>query len=119
MIQSGMLRATRQPLMFAFCSGRRQRISPRTVRRHPRQSAARADRLLPSGRLPGAPIYGERTFAVAELATFYGRDSSVGHSGIARFRGWAAEFSQIRELLLTGKAAARWGSGSHSHSACN
>ena len=76
----GPRRLTRRPQVFALCSsdGRRQRICPRTARRHPRQPAAGADRLLSGRRLPCTRCSGERTFAVAELATFYGRDSSVG-----------------------------------------
>jgi len=54
----GPRRLTRRPPVFALCSpdGCRQCLSPRTARRHPCQSAARADRLLSGRRLPGAPV---------------------------------------------------------------
>jgi hypothetical protein len=51
-------RLTRRPPMFVLCSynGCRQCISPRAARRHPRQSAAPADRLLSCRRLPCTPV---------------------------------------------------------------
>ena len=45
-----------------FSHGSRQRIGPRTARRYPRQSGCG----------------GERTFAVADLAGFYGVGRTVG-----------------------------------------
>jgi hypothetical protein len=66
---------------FLLCSrhhGSRQRLCPWSAGRDPRQFAVGTDGLQSDGRLPQSGLARERTFAVADLASFYGGSRTVG-----------------------------------------
>ena len=81
-----VLTAAQMPLIFTYPSSPalpRQMaadnaLGPRPAGRHSRQSAPCADRFYFAVDCLARGCNGERGFAVAELASFYGRDSTVG-----------------------------------------
>jgi hypothetical protein len=89
---------------------RRQRIGPRTAHSILASPAARADRLLPCGRLPCTRCNGERTFAVAGLPTSTAGIGTVGQV-LRRMRCSGACGRVVAAWLVAGPSTRACGRG--------